>query len=116
MNASEISKLLQSEEQKAKNMNISYEARTVSPAVNPIIPAPVSARRSEPVAVPASEQPNALGDLLAIALQRCRPTSVAMFRGEDGRLRMRRAAWNVESKRFEAKFSMDLRMADLTGD
>jgi hypothetical protein len=95
---------------------VSYEARTVSPAVNPIIPAPVNARRSEPVAVPASEPSNALGDLFAIALQRCRPTSVAMLRGEDGRLRVRRAAWDEQSKRFEARFSMDLRMTDLTED
>ena len=99
-------------------MNIvSYEARTVSPAVNPFIPSPVRARSSEPTAAaPSSDQTDALGDLFSIALLRCRPTSVAMLRGEGDKLRVRLARWEEASKRYTPKFSMDLRHADLTED
>jgi len=93
---------------------VSYEVRMAA-AVIPVVPASGRNRLTTRLEMPAMavKPVDALGELLAIALQRCRPTSVAMLRGVDDRLDLSLGSWDTGRRRYATKFSMDLRSADL---
>jgi len=93
---------------------VSYEVRMAA-AVIPAVPASGRNRLTTRQEMPAmaAKPVDALGELLAIALLRCRPTSVAMLQGLGDRLDLSLGSWDTGRRRYATKFSMDLRSADL---